>query len=287
MQNATTKPTENQKSMASYTAPTKRIVRFDLNEPTVPAKSIKTPFWGENPNVLFQSDSILVFYPSDDLSYNAKLNAITRSVLVLTLIGLLFTRHVGRLLFLSLLTLACIWGIYEYHVKNYTENMDIRMLDPIMANYMETHPQENASGEPVMLVEPNPINNIQEPTVFQQPTSENPFSNVLMSDFDYNPHKLPAPPISNPNVNNMVTEHALKLIQEANPGQPNISDKLLKNMDDQLSFEQSMRPFFSNPATTIPNDQGAFAEFCYGSMISCKEGNLFACARNTSHYTNY
>jgi hypothetical protein len=38
---------------------------------------------------------------------------------------------------------------------------------------------------------------------------------------------------------------------------------------------------------TIPNDQGAFAEFCYGSMISCKEGNNFACARNMSHYTNY
>jgi type III restriction enzyme len=47
-----------------------------------------------------------------------------------------------------------------------------------------------------------------------------------------------------------------------------------------------MRPFYSNPGTTIPNDQGAFADFCYGSMISCKEGNAFACARNLSRHTN-
>jgi hypothetical protein len=51
-------------------------------------------------------------------------------------------------------------------------------------------------------------------------------------------------------------------------------------------FEQSLMPFNSNPNTTIPNDQQAFAEFCYGSMISCKEGNQFACARNLSRHTN-
>jgi 1-deoxy-D-xylulose-5-phosphate reductoisomerase len=50
----------------------------------------------------------------------------------------------------------------------------------------------------------------------------------------------------------------------------------------QLTFEQSMRQFYSNPATLTPDDQQAFAEFCYGSMISCAEGNKFACARNAA-----
>jgi len=71
------------------------------------------------------------------------------------------------------------------------------------------------------------------------------------------------------------------------PTTPGNTEKLFRDVNDQLTFEQSMRPFMSNPATTIPNDQGAFAQFCYGSMVSCKEGNLFACARNTSHYNNY
>ena len=49
-----------------------------------------------------------------------------------------------------------------------------------------------------------------------------------------------------------------------------------------MEFEQSLRPFYSNPSTTIPNDQGSFADFCYGSMVSCKEGNPYACYRNST-----
>jgi hypothetical protein len=75
-------------------------------------------------------------------------------------------------------------------------------------------------------------------------------------------------------------------VADANPGQPDIVDKLFTDLGDKLVFEQSMQQFVSNPSTTIPNDQSAFAEFCYGNMISCKEGNEFACARNLERYTN-
>jgi hypothetical protein len=38
-----------------------------------------------------------------------------------------------------------------------------------------------------------------------------------------------------------------------------MSDTLFKDLGESLSFEQSMRPFYSTP--TIPNDSGSFAEF--------------------------
>jgi hypothetical protein len=101
-----------------------------------------------------------------------------------------------------------------------------------------------------------------------------------------NPEKKPAMPAFNSNVNAQILTEAKQLVAEANPGQPDISDKLFKGLGEQLAFEQSLRNFNSNPSTTIPNDQGAFADFCYGSMVSCKEGNEFACARNLSRYTN-
>lgn len=123
--------------------------------------------------------------------------------------------------------------------------------------------------------------------VFDTPSSKNPLSNVLVTDYLANPKKRPAPPLSQSLVQDQLLHNAKLLVNEANPGQADISDKLFKSLNEQLSFEQSLRPFHSNPSTTIPNDQGAFAEFCYGNMKSCKEGNLFACARNTSHYTLY
>jgi len=45
-------------------------------------------------------------------------------------------------------------------------------------------------------------------------------------------------------------------------------------------FDRSMVQFNATANTTIPNDQKSFAEFCYGDMISCKEGNALACTRS-------
>ena len=118
---------------------------------------------------------------------------------------------------------------------------------------------------------------------FQAPTSLNPFSNILLLD---KTNKFPAPPIENIKVKDDILIQTKKMIQETNKTQPDIINKLYKDLDEELSFEQSLRPFYSTSSTTIPNDQGAFAEFCYGSMISCKEGNSFACARNLSNHYN-
>jgi hypothetical protein len=124
-----------------------------------------------------------------------------------------------------------------------------------------------------------------DPNTFDTPTSKNPFSNVLVTDYEFNPQKKPALPSYPEDVNNEILFQAKKLVNEMNPSQPNLSDKLFKGLGDEMDFEQSLRQFNSNPATTIPNDQRAFAEFCYGSMVSCKEGNLFACAKNATRYT--
>jgi hypothetical protein len=74
------------------------------------------------------------------------------------------------------------------------------------------------------------------------------------------------------------------MVDELHPEEPQISKKLYQSLDDNLTLEQSLRPFYSNPSTTIPNDQSSFADFCYGSMVSCKEGNAFACARNLARH---
>jgi hypothetical protein len=240
----------------------------DMNHTTV-----STPFWSENPNILCNKTCIMEFFPTENMTYNEKLNAISRSVILLTVVGLFLTTNRIRLFLIGLATLGIIFFLHQHHTnqeskQNVKEGLEILRPSPAL-DYLQK----------------NNLNT--ESTVFQQPTVENPFGNVMMSDYDYNPNKLPAPPASNPMINDMITQNAKKLIQEANPGQPDIDKKLFHDLTEQLGFEQSMRQFNTNPSTTIPNDQGAFAEFCYGSMVSCKEGNLFACARNTSHYTNY
>lgn len=234
----------------------------------------KVPFFTENPNVLFQQKYIFEFFPVDSMTYEQKLNAIARTVIILTLISFIFTQNI-RTLLIGVITLGAVFVMYFYHEKERKKVDGKKLTDtkegfegPALAYYVE--------------------NNIPVPAdVFTTPDSSNPFSNVLMTDYEYNPNKKPAPPAFNKSINDQILTQAKKLVNEANPDQPDLSNKLFKDLGEQLEFEQSLRQFNSNPATTIPNDQGAFAEFCYGSMVSCKEGNKFACARNLSRHTLY
>jgi len=48
-----------------------------------------------------------------------------------------------------------------------------------------------------------------------------------------------------------------------------------------------MRQFYPTANTKIPNDQTAFAEFCYGNMPSCKDGTGLQCVKDNSRWINY
>ena len=231
------------------------------------------PFWSENPNVLFDPNHILEFFPIEPMSYNQKLNAVSRIVIILTIAGFAISQNF-RLIIVSAITMGAIYMIHHYHEKEMekTESKRVTIKD-----------KENFENPTLDYLDKKHIPHSS--ALFDSPTPGNPFSNVLMTDFEFNPDKRPAPPAFNPNVNDDILTSAKQMVLQSNPGQPDLADKLFKDLGEQLDFEQSMRPFTSNPATTIPNDQAAFAEFCYGSMISCKEGNRFACARNMSRHT--
>lgn len=233
----------------------------------------KVPFWTEDPNILLKQQYIADLFPTEGMSFNEKLNAVSRTILLATSIVLIATRNY-KVLFGTVLTMASIVILYHYH----------KLKGP-----------ETFSGNDAGAIAPSPaasdiLNKIGmniQADVFDDPTSTNPLSNVLVTDYLDNPQKKSAPPLSNAIVSDNLILNARRLVQEANPGQSDICDKLFSSTNEELNFEQSMRPFHSNPSTTIPNDQEAFTDFCYGGMKSCKEGNLFACARNTTHYNLY
>jgi hypothetical protein len=228
-------------------------------------------FWSQDPNALFDSDHILEFFPVDSMTFNQKLNAVSRTVIVTTIIAFIYNRNV-RLLVISTISLLCVFLMYYYHSSQNQSEKRVRF-------------QEGFEDPGTAYLESQGIS-VRPENVFDKPNPGNPLSNVLMPDYDYNVNKKPAPPAYTENGSNEILAKAKQMVVNANPGQPNIANKLFTDLGDQIEFEQSMRPFHSTASSTIPNDQGAFADFCYGSMVSCKEGNMFACARNLPRYTN-
>jgi hypothetical protein len=231
-------------------------------------KKVKISFWTEDPNVLFQPNYVLEFFPVDNMSFNQKLNALTRLVIIMTLVAFVFTGK-ERVLVVSAISLLCIFFLH-YSTK---QNEGFYEGDPSYEKAYSRH-------GPLIDIHTNE-------NQYQESDPSNPLSNVLLNDYDYNPQKKPAPPSFTKEDRETILDETKKQVQLLNPGQPNIDKKLFHSATDNLELEQSMRQFYSTANTTIPNDQAGFAEFCYGDMISAKEGNMFASVRNNPRYNLY
>jgi len=131
---------------------------------------MKHPFGGDDPNVIFQT---IDFFPVEGMTHIQKLNAISRGVIILCIIGFILTQSV-RVLFVSGLTLV---SIYLYHLNKKRENQ----------NETFENPADQVLKDASVLRDVN---------VFDTPDSSNPFGNVLVTDYKYNPNKNPRHPLS-------------------------------------------------------------------------------------------
>tara|TARA_B100001287_G_scaffold235848_1_gene208194 strand:+ start:62827 stop:63654 length:828 start_codon:yes stop_codon:yes gene_type:complete len=244
-------------------------------EPVVPPpvtivnKKTTIHFWAEDPNVLLQPEHALEFFPTEGMTFNQKLNAITRIVLILTAISYLATKKMN-IIIVSVVSIVCIYLMFYYH----TEGEGFKAKN---GNLVKLYDRQGPKVEIVPNVE----------QTFQVAEPSNPLSNVLISDYDYNPNRKPAEPSYTKQGKENILEETKRSIQMLNPDQPEIDKKLFQDVTDNLELEQSMRQFYSTANTTIPNDQTSFAEFCYGDMISAKEGNVFASVRNNPRHNLY
>ena len=91
----------------------------------------------------------------------------------------------------------------------------------------------------------------------QTPTENNPMANVLLSDYTEDPNRPSA--CYYPTVSGEVSS----LLDDTFPYDSGRSRSPLPKYQKKFGARQ----FFSNPATMIPNDQTAFAEFCYGKKF--------------------
>ena len=224
-------------------------------------------FWSQNPNELFLPAHVTELFPMASMTYNQQLNALTRLILVMTVFGLALSHNTQIVCGVCALTLLAIFLLHWANARR--------------GEGFELSPQ---AIDALREKESKLLKAKMDAQIFQMPTPSNPLSNVMMQDFDFNPNKKPALPAAENG--DQILESAKSMVAQINAGQPSIADKLFADLACEFDFEQSMRPFYSTASSTIPNDQDAFAQFCYGSMVSCKEGNLFACARDNPQYRN-
>jgi hypothetical protein len=194
-------------------------------------------FWIHNPSILFDSKHITEIWPYSYMNKDDKLNASTRLIILITLIGYMCINRV-IILILGLILIGCIVLLYKSQKEGYT------------SSYYPT------------IIDTSTI------------TDNNPFSNVLMTDYKYNTHKEEAPKEYTPDIEKKINDAAKQSILEQNLDNTDMI-YMFDNEKNDFDFEKSMRQFYTTASNTIPNKQDSFLEFCYGKLYSEKPLTIY------------
>ena len=222
-----------------------------------------TPFWSNDPTILFNKNNIIQIWPTQQMTFEAKLNAISRIVILMTVLGFIFTRN-WNIVIIGIITLAIIFTLYKLRKQSVVSSLIKKegfTVNPSM--------QPSALSPSPMLTDPVTLKSVLRSS-FHPTTKKNPFGNVLLTEINDDPNRLAAAPSFNPDVYDEIDKAVKKQTQMLNPSIINTNKQIYGDLKDNYDLDNSMMQFYSMPNTRVTNDQGAYAEYLYGNMPSGK-----------------
>ena len=199
-----------------------------------------TKFWTKDINILYNRNHILEIFPSSGFDIIRKLNAIFRFSIYYSLLVFLYNRNNTNVFYIPIVV-----GILTYVV--YKKNNSIQVDDALIQSINGDKESVQDMGKSCRI-----------------PTKDNPFMNPELSDFGNNVEvKESCTSFDNKGVQKKIDEY--------------FDEGVFKEFSDIFNNKNSQRQFFTVPGRDIPNDQGSFAQWLYGSPPTCKEGNQIDC----------
>ena len=181
--------------------------------------------WFRDPLGFFNTQSLHEIIPLAHMTFAQKLNAIFRFALYFALV-LIVVKHTAKPFYLVIAVGAftgMLYAVYEKDKEHFARQYSDYNLG-----------FDNIYGGPCVL-----------------PTKNNPFANILVSDYALNPRRPPGCDINRRSVKKM----AEKMFDR----------DLYKDVDDIWGRRTSSRTFYQMPVQTIPNNQNEFAKWLYGT----------------------
>ena len=203
-------------------------------------------FWLNHPYELLNKQNISHLIPQDKNTLEEKLNAMTRLIILLTLLGYIVTKSI-KIVLSGIISLILIVILYKSKEKKSVEGFNAMKIK-------KDKTKLNTSK-------------------YTMPTKKNPLMNVLLTEIDDDPTREKAAPAYNTTIEKLIDEKAID---------PNI----FRDLGDTMAFSNSMRQFYATANTQVPNDQKAFLDFCYKNMPSCKDQKYLTCTARSAKYTN-
>jgi len=219
-------------------------------------------FWTNDPTILFNKDYIFELWPTSSMCYEQKLNAISRLIILLTILGYILTMS-KRLLAVGAFTMLVIFILYNMRKQKITKDM-LENFDG-QSSVQGNEVTRMFDNKPKSFVNPVTLDAVLA-TEFKEGTKKNPFSNVLLTQINDEPERKAAPPAFNVECDEDITKNVKRAVQMMNPGIKNTNKQLFGDLWQQFQLDNSLKVFNSTPNTKICNDQGAFSQYLYNDL---------------------
>ena len=207
--------------------------------------TIKDVFWYNDFSILFKYNRLDEFFPTKDMTIEEQLNSIVRLSFYISLILVIYTKNINNL-YIGIIVL--LFTYFSYTKSNYN-NKFINILE--RKNLDKNINKKNFVG----------------------PTKDNPFMNIMIDDYKKNPNRE-----SLNKANNYINKKLNKEISKK------FNHNLYTDFDKLYNVKNAQRQFYTNPVTTIPNEQTKFANWLYKLPPTCKEGNGIQCSNNNFNF---
>jgi hypothetical protein len=181
------------------------------------------------------------FFPSASMTYNEKLNSLFRLSIYFSLIIMILKKD-ANIFFIPILT--AIFTFLLYKTEGNKKKVEEEFFEK-MNLYKDPNTNE----------------------ICYKPSPENPFMNILMSDYKTNPKRARACNVSN----NKIKKEAEKYFNK----------NLYRDVGDIFHKNASDRNWYTTANTEIPNNDDAYKNFLYKLGPTCKEGSGEACYSRT------
>lgn len=218
------------------------------------SKILCDPYLWENPSVLAYTS---LWGPNQEACVSEVVNHIVLAVVVFGVIGFVLGRVTG-----SAIPLGAA-GIVAFALVAPSLALALKR-----SRQYEAFQNRNSPGEESVVVVSAPsIVRVLRPGE-TTPTARNPFMNVLLDEYKYNPKRAGAAAVNDPALQVTLDDF--------------FRTEFNRDPTDVFGRSQSQRQFITMPSTSIPNDQESYQNWLYKLPgKTCKEGGREACLPGT------
>tara|TARA_B100000401_G_scaffold62077_1_gene36595 strand:- start:3858 stop:4499 length:642 start_codon:yes stop_codon:yes gene_type:complete len=200
--------------------------------------------WYNDLKGFITQDNFLKFFPTPNMTYHEKINSIVRFTLYLVIILVLFKNNY-KTLYILVIVLLLTYGM--------------SLVDTVEKKQeQETFQRKNLAVSKTTKKE------------CVKPTVDNPFMNVLLTDYKE------GAPRGDKEACDFDNKNVKKSIKEK------YDERLFRSTDDVFMNNSGDRQFYTMPVTDVVNDQTGFAKWLYDRGPTCKQGAVEKCYDNVS-----